>query len=235
MRLEDGRLQGKGKGPTSSQCNKDYHPKRFQRRTRWEPRVSSMDLTQQTKGVNVMFKDSVYKILKCIKNEPYFRWLRKMGRDPTRRNQSLYCTYHREKGHTTKQCRVLKDHLEQLVIAGHSQEFLVGQGRISASQGLGSRSNNKLPLPLGIIEVIHATSIEVSVSCRRGILSVVTPPEAKATDRLEKKLRRTSVPIIFGETNLEGTSQPHTDALVVTLRIGGFLVKRVMIDQKEWD
>ena len=61
-----------------------------------------MDLTQQTEGVNVMFKDSVYKILKCIKNEPYFRWLRKMGRDPTRRNQSLYCTYHREKGHTTK-------------------------------------------------------------------------------------------------------------------------------------
>ena len=68
------------------------------------------------------------------------------------------------------------------------------------------------------------------MSCRRGILSVVTPPEAKATDRLEKKLRRTSVPIIFGETNLEGTSQPQDDVLVVTLQIGGFLVKRVMID-----
>ena len=39
------------------------------------------------------------------------------------------------------------------------------------------------------------------------------------------------VPIIFGETNLEGTSQPHDDALVVTSRIDGFLVKRVMIDQ----
>ena len=40
----------------------------------------------------------------------------------------------------------------------------------------------------------------------RGILSVVTPPEAEATNRPEKKLSRTSIRIIFGETKLEGTS-----------------------------
>ena len=91
-----------------------------------------MDLTQRTGEVNVMFKDSVYKILKCIKNEPYFRWPRKIGGDPARRNQSLYCTYHRKKGRTTEKCHVLKDHLEQLVKAGHSKEFLVSQGGISA-------------------------------------------------------------------------------------------------------
>ena len=34
-----------------------------------------------------------------------------------------------------------------------------------------------------------------------------------------------------GEDDFEGTVQPHDDALVVTARIGGFLVKRVMIDQ----
>lgn len=38
-------------------------------------------------------------------------------------------------------------------------------------------------------------------------------------------------PITFDEGDLEGTSQPHNDALVMTLRIGGFLVKRLMIDQ----
>ena len=27
------------------------------------------------------FKELVYKILECIKNGPYFRWLRKMGED----------------------------------------------------------------------------------------------------------------------------------------------------------
>ena len=61
-----------------------------------------MDLTQQTEGINVTFKDLVYKILKCIKNEPYFRWPGKTGGNLARRNQSLYCTYHREKGHITE-------------------------------------------------------------------------------------------------------------------------------------
>ena len=78
----------KGKGPASSQYNKDYHPKRIQQRTRRELRVPSMDLKQWSEGFNVTFKDLVFKILKCIKNEPYFRWLRKIGGDPTRRNQS---------------------------------------------------------------------------------------------------------------------------------------------------
>ena len=125
---------------------------------------------------------------------------------------------------------MLKDHLEQLVKAGHLKEFVVGHGGVSNGQGLGSRGNT-LPPPLGIIKVIHATTIRVSVSHRRGILSVVTPPETETIDRFEKKLRKNSNPITFGEVDLEGTSQPHNDALVVTSRIDGFLVKRVMIDQ----
>ena len=41
-----------------------------------------------------------------------------MGVDPARRNQSLYCIYHREK-------------------ARHLKEFLEGQGGGNAGQGLG--------------------------------------------------------------------------------------------------
>ena len=65
------------------------------------------------------------KNLERIKNEPYFRWSGKMGGDLASRNQSLYCTYHREKGHTTEQCCVLKDHLEQPIKAGHLKEFVI--------------------------------------------------------------------------------------------------------------
>ena len=111
------------------------------------------------------------------------------------------------------------------------KEFVVGQGGVSTGQGSRNQSNNALPLPLGIIEVIHATSMGVSVSHRRGVLSVVTPPKEDATNQLEKRLRRTSIPIIFGEADLEGTSHPHDDALVMTSQICGFLVKIVMVDQ----
>ena len=40
-----------------------------------------------------------------------------------------------------------------------------------------------------------------------------------------------SLVLSFSDANKLGTIQPHDDALVVTLRIGGYDVKRVMIDQ----
>ena len=41
------------------------------------------------------------------------------------------------------------------------------------------------------------------------------------------------IPLVLGFSNKDklGTVQPHNDALVVTLRIGGYDVKKVMIDQ----
>ena len=55
--------------------------------------------------------------------------------DPLRRNQNLYYTYHRDKGHTTKQCRVLKDHLKQLMKMGYLKEFVVDPRNQEAGQG----------------------------------------------------------------------------------------------------
>ena len=75
--------------------------------------------------MNVTFKEPVHIIVDQIKNKSYFRWPNKIGGDLSRRNQNLYCTYHRDKGHTTEQCKVLKDHLEQLVKVGYLKEFVV--------------------------------------------------------------------------------------------------------------
>ena len=38
-------------------------------------------------------------------------------------------------------------------------------------------------------------------------------------------------PIAFDDEDLEGTTQPHDDALVIAAQISGFLVKRVIVDQ----
>ena len=42
-----------------------------------------------------------------------------------------------------------------------------------------------------------------------------------------------SVPLVLSFSGVDklGTIQPHDDALVITFRIGGYDVKRVMIDQ----
>ena len=117
-RLEDDRLQSGGKAPFAGRSRQSILPTKPKRDFRMqEPEM-------QIEGVHVVFKEPVHKILERIRNEPFFRWPNKMGGDPSRRNQNLYCIYHRDKGHTTEQCRVLKDHLGQLVRAGHLKEFV---------------------------------------------------------------------------------------------------------------
>ena len=46
----------------------------------------------------------------------------------------------------------------------------------------------------------------------------------------KKKLKYTREPIAFNDDDMEGTIQPHDDALVVVARINGYIVKRVLID-----
>ena len=98
-RLEDDRRERKGKAPATSQYAKDLQTRGFQPRLRRELRIQEPNV--RLGEINVAFNELVHKILERIKNEPYFRWsskmggdLSKMGGDPTRRNQSFYCTYH---------------------------------------------------------------------------------------------------------------------------------------------
>ena len=60
---------------------------------------------------------------------------------------------------------------------------------------------------------------------------MVLVENAEYEARPEKKLKLAQEKIEFRDENLEGTTQPHDDALVVTTRINGFIVKRVLINQ----
>lgn len=84
---------------------------------------------------------------------------------------------------------------------------------------------------MGIIEVIHVVSKGVGFSERKGVLSVTSTSKVDLGNRPKKKPRRTLVVITFDKVDLNRTSQPHDDVLVITCMIGGFPVKRVMVDQ----
>ena len=56
-----------------------------------------------------------------------------------------------------------------------------------------------------------------------GDFSEDQPPTKRTKGQLE--------PIAFDDEDLEGTIQPHDDALMIAAQISGFFVKRVMIDQ----
>ena len=66
---------------------------------------------------------------------------------------------------------------------------------------------------------------------RRGVLTIEPVENCYNEQPQEKKMKFAREPLAFDDNDLEGTVQPHDDALVVTTRISGLLVKRVMIDQ----
>ena len=124
---------------------------------------------------------------------------------------------------------MLKNHLGQLVKAGYLKEFVVDSRNWGIEQGAQQRGN-LLPPPLGVIEVIHA-ALRGTTIIKRGVL-IVAPVWNCPSNRLpKKKIRISREPIAFNDDDLEGTIQPHDDALVVIAQIGDFLVKRVMVDQ----
>ena len=113
--------------------------------------------------------------------------------------------------------------------AGYLKKFIVDPKHQGTDQGA-LQKGSLLPPPLGMIEVIHAAP-KGSTITRKGMLIVAPMGDCSGEQLLEKKMRVGWEPIAFGDEDLEGTIQLHDDALVVTTRISGFLVKRVMVDQ----
>ena len=138
-----------------------------------------------------MFKEPVHQILDKIKSKPYFKWLNKMGRDPTKRNQIFYCQYHQDHGHTIKDCRNLCNHLEQLVKAGKLKQFMHQPSRQGNQTGLVYQRESPSRLPLGTINVIFAALCQTE-GYPFGVMSIARPhtedqvPEFKQ-GRLEVK------------------------------------------------
>ena len=104
------------------------------------------------------------------------------------------------------------------------------------SNGLGGQTNSRFeretPLrpPLGIINVIFAAPGRTG-SCPSRVMSVVHL-SSEDTSHEPKKARLDRLLVMgFSDEDKIGTIQPHDDALVITLRIGGYDVRRVMVDQ----
>ena len=170
------------------------------------------------------------KVLEKVRNEPFFKYPKKMARYPVNRNQNRYCHYHQDHGHTTEDCRNLWDHLEQLAQKGKLKHLLhhsSGRGGQASSEFQGNAAPKP---PLGTINVIFA-ALGRTISCPSKVMSVSCYSN-EDSNSMPKRVK-TNVPLVlsFSDEEKQGTIQPHDDALVVTLRIWGYDVKRVMIDQ----
>ena len=151
-------------------------------------------------------------------------------RNPEKCNHNLYCQYHQDHGHIAEDCKSLWDHLDQLVREGKLKQLLhhsSGQGSQASSK---SRRDISSRPPLGTINVIFAAPGRTG-SCP----SRVMPVARLSSGDINQDLKRAKVEILlvmgFSDEDKIGTIQPHDDTLVITLRIWGYDMKRVVVDQ----
>ena len=83
---------------------------------------------------------------------------------------------------------------------------------------------------LGTINVIFAAPGRTG-SCPSRVMLVARLSADKDGSELKRAKILTQSTLGFSDEDKVGTIQPHDDALVVTLRIGGYDVRRVLVDQ----
>jgi hypothetical protein len=210
------------------------------------PRVTTVPsnfVAPSFKAHSTVFKEPIYRILEKIKAEPFFTWPPKLPGDPAARNQRPMCSYHRERGHLTENCYKFKSHLEQLVSDGHLSEYvnpnLTKQEKMRQSD---DRLGSSGTAPTGVIHVILSPlCTSISPASYRSDLrkafhlrqSYGISDSAHLVPRFcsEVHVSSDNGTISFSDSDLHDVQLPHNDPLVITLRIGNYDVKRVLVDQ----
>ena len=84
--------------------------------------------------------------------------------------------------------------------------------------------------PLGTRNVILAAPSRTG-AYPSGVMSIAKPHAEDSIHESKRGRMEVRPALSFSDEDKIGTYQPHDDALVVTLRIGGYDVRRVLVDQ----
>uniref|UniRef100_A0A2N9F5L1 RNase H type-1 domain-containing protein n=1 Tax=Fagus sylvatica TaxID=28930 RepID=A0A2N9F5L1_FAGSY len=163
------------------------------------------------------------KLLLQIQDDPSLRWPGKIRSDPNNRPKNLYCRFHRDHGHLTKDCVALTEQVETLIRQGKLQKYVSRPANARPAKPPAEREQAEpnRPEPVGEIRTIIGgpASGGTSRASRRAyarqahnIMVVQRPP---------KNVRLDDQIISFSEEDARGTHQPHDDALVITVNIAG--------------
>lgn len=112
-----------------------------------------------------MFTKLLHKIMFVIKDQPYFEWLKPMGGNLNTRDSKVRCSYHKDHGHITENCKILKQFLERLVNQGRFTEYLKGTEKakkkeIGDEKYIGPIKRQVNWLVTSIINAIHTSKAE---------------------------------------------------------------------------
>ena len=72
---------------------------------------------------------SVSQVLREVRNEQFLRWSTQMKSDPSTRDNTKHCEFHRDYGHRTNDCIQLKKEIEYLIRRGYLRRFIAPENQ----------------------------------------------------------------------------------------------------------
>ena len=70
---------------------------------------------------------AVSQVLREVQHEQFLRWPSHMRSDPTKRDNTRYCEFHRDHGHRTDDCIQLRKEIEYLIQRGYLRRFVASE------------------------------------------------------------------------------------------------------------
>ena len=181
----------------------------------------------------------VSQVLREVRNEQFLRWPTQMKSDPTTRDNSKYCEFHRDYGHRTDHCIQLKREIEYLIQRGYLRRFISpknqvqnqAQNQVPPQQPPPRQTMTQHQQSLGEIQVISGgfAGGGESSSSRKAHLRSIRSTEI-AEIQAVSKLPRLDTSITFSDSDLKGCQHPHDDPLVGRAVVANKTVHRVLID-----
>ena len=157
--------------------------------------------------------------------------------DPTKSDRNKKCVYHKEHGHTTEQCKSLHYLVEKLIKGGHLKQYVhsgVKSGK--TSQNPATASPIAFIAPWFMINYIHGGLLDEEYKSKQKtqrLLRAISVREQVSSIRpglTSGSAHQIDGIITFSPVDPNRMLQPHQDALILTLGISDFDVRRILVD-----
>ncbi|XP_019260679.1 PREDICTED: uncharacterized protein LOC109238648 [Nicotiana attenuata] len=151
-----------------------------------------------------------------------------MRSDPSQREPNLWCEYHGTNSHRTGDYRLLREKVATLLKNGHLREFFSDRAKNNCGRNRDDAepSNEEEDPPLFTINMIF----------RENKVNRVTFSTAKKTKVSVTHCKRhwevVKDDITFTEEGVDGLLLPHNDALVISINVLDFRIKRVFVNPR---
>ncbi|KAL0420377.1 UNVERIFIED_CONTAM: hypothetical protein Slati_3060600, partial [Sesamum latifolium] len=226
-----------------------------------KPRTDSRERKAPYQRINAVYTPlmvPITQVLMVVEGKGLLARPRSWRDGPQRPQSDKFCHFHNDYGHTTEECRHLKNEIERLIQNGYLQEYVCwekarGTGsyqkketdRTKEPRGANQEAPPRESPQAGIKEKMDPNNVP-----RKGIIRMITggpvggdshharKAEIKRahsetiTEVLDVEAMEETHVIQFGRAERSGPRSAHNDALVITDLLANYEVERIFIDSE---